>query len=166
MSLSRKEIGQRLSRFVGRCRETGVRLTPQRVEVYRELASTEEHPDVETIFRRIRRRMPTVSRDTVYRTLCTLEEMGLVSRVGILSGPARFDANTEAHHHFVCRKCGLVRDFCSDRLDRLSHPPGVRRWGSVESMHLQVRGVCADCAGRGARQDPVESKKGTREGRR
>jgi Fur family peroxide stress response transcriptional regulator len=142
----------RFARFATVCRDFGLRVTPQRVAVYREVARSKEHPDVETVFNRVRRQIPTLSLDTVYRTLSVLEEAGLVSRVETLSGPARFDANTTRHHHYVCTRCGLVRDFCSDELADFSPPREVVPWGTVDSVHVQLRGMCTRCRVAGTRR--------------
>jgi Fur family peroxide stress response transcriptional regulator len=84
----------------------------------------------------------------VYRTLSTLETHGVIRRTEVLGSPARYDANTAPHHHFVCTACGLVRDFYSDALDSLPIPKSVEALGKVESAHVQVRGVCSVCAAR------------------
>lgn len=141
----------RMAEFVAACRRAGLRLTRQRTEIYRELARTEEHPDAETIHRRVRRRIPGVSCDTVYRTLRTLEDTGVVARVGARLDRARFDANMGQHHHFVCTRCGLIRDFDSAAFDQLRAPADVGRFGSPESVHVEVRGLCAACGRRAAR---------------
>ena len=142
------DLKHRMADFEARCRRAGIRMTPQRVEIYRELARTEAHPDTETVFKRVRKRMPTVSLDTVYRTLCVLEERGIISRVDALCNRARYDANSDTHHHFVCKQCGLVRDFYSEAADRFDPPAELRRWGKVDSVHVQVRGTCARCRSR------------------
>jgi Fur family peroxide stress response transcriptional regulator len=118
------------------------------MEVFHELAASDEHPDAETVYERVRKRLPTVSRDTVYRTLSTLETQGLVSRTEVLGSPARYDANTAPHHHFVCTVCGGIRDFHSEALDGLLIPKSVEALGKVESAHVQVRGVCSACVAR------------------
>ena len=66
--------------FVEHCRDAGIKATHQRQEIYVELAHTEEHPDAETVFRRVRLRIPTISFDTVYRNLRTLEEHGVIQK--------------------------------------------------------------------------------------
>ena len=149
MTVPDAELRRRLERFAETCRRTGLKLTHQRSEVFRELAMTDEHPDAETVYDRVRRRLPTVSRDTVYRTLATLDAAGLVRRTAVLVGAGRYDANTDPHHHFVCTRCGRVQDFNSPALDGLPIPPSVKALGAIESAHVQVRGVCAACAGRG-----------------
>jgi Fur family transcriptional regulator, peroxide stress response regulator len=131
--------------FAMLCREAGLKATHQRTEIYRQLAATEAHPDAETLYRRVRRRIPAISFDTVYRTLKTLEEKGLIVRVGVPMARTRFDANRRKHHHFVCETCGLVRDFYSPQFDRLAVPAETRKLGAAESVHVEIRGVCQAC---------------------
>jgi len=138
-----------MRRFMETCRRAGLKATHQRREIFRQVARTTEHPDAETIYRRAKKRIPTISLDTVYRALHCLEEVGLLSRVEVLGERARFDADTRPHHHFICTTCGLVRDFYSPELDAYEVPKEVRSWGKVHSKHMEVRGVCSEClAGR------------------
>jgi Fur family peroxide stress response transcriptional regulator len=123
-------------------------MTHQRMEIFREVAKTDEHPDAETIYTRVRRRIPVISLDTVYRTLTTFEKLGVVSRVYALCDRARFDALTSPHHHFVCAQCGMLRDFWSPEADALGIPEEVQSWGVVKSIHVEVRAVCSKCANR------------------
>ena len=136
-------VEQRLKRHKFACRNIGMRMTHQRMEIFREVAQTAEHPDAETIFKRVRKRMPTVSHDTVYRTLASLEEMELVSRVDPVCGRARYDANCDTHHHFICTQCGTIADIYFNEEPAL--PKGIENPGNAESLHVQVRGVCHNC---------------------
>lgn len=135
----------RLAHLQAVVKQAGIKLTHQRLEIFRELAQTQDHPDAETIFRAVQRRVPTVSLDTVYRTLWVLHDLGLVATLGPQGGAVRFDANLEPHHHYVCARCGLVRDFDSAELSALRLPDTVRRLGSVVGAHVEVRGICAQC---------------------
>jgi len=144
--MTRKELDQRLDRFKEATRKAGIKLTHQRLEIFREVATSSGHPDAETVFSGVLRRLPTISLDTVYRTLWTLTDLGLVSTLGPRREKARFDANLNPHHHFLCVRCGLARDFESPELDALRVPPGVDDLGSVLATHVEVRGVCVDCA--------------------
>ena len=146
MALKANEIERRMQGFRDACAQAGIKITPQRVEIFREVARTEEHPDAETVLQRVRERLTNVSLDTVYRTLGLLEELGLLSKVDVLCDRARFDANREQHHHFVCIQCGAIRDFVRPEWDRCSVPEAVKAMGEVRSMHVQLRGVCAACA--------------------
>ena len=150
--LSRQQIDRLRQGF----RRAGVKLTPQRLQIFLEVAGSEEHPDAETVFRAVRRRMPTVSLDTVYRTLWLLIDMGLLSSLGPPTGRMRFDANLGPHHHFVCTRCGLTRDFTSNELDRLRIPQSVHRMGRVELARVEVRGVCTRCS---RRRNPRQRRK-------
>ncbi|MBN2582979.1 MAG: transcriptional repressor [Planctomycetes bacterium] len=141
-----------MTEFVATCRRRGLRVTQQRTAVFRELAASDEHPDAETIYRRVRKRVATISRDTVYRTLATLEAQGLVSRAESLGGSARYDANPARHHHFVCTSCGQVMDFYSQSLDRLKMPRAVKAFGRIESAQVQVRGLCTACMKRNGKR--------------
>ncbi len=146
MKVSNKDIQERMTRFEEVCRDSGAKLTHQRMEIFREVAQTGDHPDAETVFRRVRRRMPTISIDTVYRTLWWLRDLGLITILGSQRERARFDANLSRHHHFVCTRCGLTQDFYSDDLDRIELPDALRSIGHAEKTHVEVRGLCRNCA--------------------
>ena len=140
-----KTAQERLAEFLDVCRKVGLKATHQRTEIYRELAATQEHPDAETVYSRVRERVPTISLDTVYRTLRVLEEKGVISRVGFLGDRTRFDANTDQHHHFVCTQCGRIGDFASETLNNFVTPPEVTSLGTVDSVYVELRGRCRKC---------------------
>jgi Fur family peroxide stress response transcriptional regulator len=140
------ELERRAGLFRQMCRAKGLKATHQRAEVFRELAGSDEHPDAETVYQRVRRRVPAISRDTVYRTLATLVAEGLIRPAAIPGGPSRYDANLARHHHFVCTVCGKVQDFRCEAMDALPIPPSVRALGRIESAQVHVRGVCLSCA--------------------
>jgi len=148
VTVSKAEIDRRVQAFVRTCRERGMKVTHQRMEVFRELATSAEHPDAETLYQRVSERVPSISRDTVYRTLSTLETEGLVRKVEPLFDRARYDANLDHHHHFVCTECGMVRDFYSQALDDLPIPRSVEALGEVACAQVQVRGTCSACVNR------------------
>lgn len=136
---------QRVSELAEALRSSGLRLTHQRLEVAREVAVADMHPDVEAIYRGVRERVPTISLDTVYRTVGMLTELGLLRRVDATAGAARYDANLDQHHHFVCTHCGLIQDVTSSALDGIKAPESISAWGSVESVQIQLRGTCTEC---------------------
>ncbi|MGD8414577.1 MAG: transcriptional repressor [Candidatus Latescibacterota bacterium] len=144
---SKQEVEQRMARFEQICRDAGVRLTHQRLEIYREVAQTGDHPDAEMVYNRVRERMPTVSLDTVYRTLWLLNNHGLITTLGPSRERTQFDANLSHHHHFVCVRCRTTRDFYSEELDDLELPSSARAFGRIEATMVEVRGVCRECAG-------------------
>ncbi len=152
-------VENRVHAYKAAARAAGVKLTPQRLEIFSHIASSSEHPDAEAVFIAVRKRMPTVSRDTVYRTLWLLRDMGLISTLGPRRDSVRFDANLEPHHHFVCERCGLAQDFTSPAFDSLEVPKPARGFGKVTSTHIELRGICRICM----RKTAEESAKGRRE---
>jgi len=138
-------IEQKMEDFRAALRDGGLRLTVQRREVFRELAENVEHLDAETVYQRVKERIPMISRDTVYRTLSMLEDKGLLSRVNLLTERARFDPVTKDHPHFICTKCGKIEDLSPDMIDRLEVPEDAKRHGDVASVHVNFRGVCSEC---------------------
>ena len=136
---------QRFEHISSAVKAAGIKLTHQRLEIFRELAQSEDHPDAETLFRAVQRRTPTVSLDTIYRTLWMLRELGLVTTLGPSRDAVRFDVNLDHHHHYVCVKCGLVRDFNSRELNGLRVPDAVSAFGTIENAQVEIRGHCASC---------------------
>jgi Fe2+ or Zn2+ uptake regulation protein len=135
-------------------RASGLKLTPQRMAIVRELAADPTHPTAQELFDRLRPGLPTMSFATVYNTLDALAAAGLCASLSLSPGPSRFDPNMRPHHHAVCDRCGLVRDVpCSAADPGLPsepggdrHPPGFR----IRAVELTYRGLCAACAGRHA----------------
>jgi Fur family transcriptional regulator, peroxide stress response regulator len=155
MSVTTTEVARRLDGFKAACKRAGVKLTHQRLEIFREVAASIEHPDAEMVFRAVQARMPTVSLDTVYRTLWLLSDLGLVIPLGPRRESVRYDANLARHHHYVCVRCGLTRDFESPALDAVRIPAAVRDLGSVVAMQVEVRGFCATCTKAKAARAPA-----------
>lgn len=135
-----------MARFEQVCRKSGAKLTHQRMEIYREVAQNGDHPGAEKVFQGVRKRMPTISIDTVYRTLWWLKDLGLITILGSQRERARFDANLSRHHHFVCTQCGRIHDFFSDEFDRLELPDSLLSIGHAEKTQVEVKGRCLKCA--------------------
>jgi Fur family peroxide stress response transcriptional regulator len=140
-----KELRQRMDHFKAALRRNGVKLTHQRMIIFQEVTESEEHPNAESVYKAVRKKLPMVSLDTVYRALWMLQELGLIT---ILGGRdrVRFDGNMKPHHHFVCNACGLMSDFYSNEFDRLKIPKEVKNLGSGETVHIEIKGICTECS--------------------
>lgn len=139
---------EKVNSFINRCKRLGIKVTPQRIAIYKELADTDEHPSTETIYRKILKYYPNISLTTVYRTLETFEKLGLVSVVNVLYNAARYDANLEPHHHLVCVVCKKVKDFYDDSLANLNIPEKALLEYKLLGYTIQLNGICADCGNR------------------
>jgi len=132
-----------IEEFVARCRRAGMKVTPQRLEIFREILESRDHPTVDEIFARVRRRLPTLSRDTVYRTLWMLREMSLIGTVGYPYRSVHFDGNRRRHDHFLCTRCGGIVDL--EDAVKIDVPDAVGQLGRVESTYVEYRGLCRRC---------------------
>ena len=133
------------SLFVARCRSRGLRITMQRMAVYRALAEDKTHPSVHSICANLRRSAPSLSLATVYRILESLEKEGLIRRVSSPNGVLRYDANLDLHQHFICRICGRIVDFKEESFSKL-RLPGAQFFGfEAEEIDIQVVGTCREC---------------------
>lgn len=134
----------RLTEFMDRCREAGMNLTPQRLTIYRALLEAKDHPSPEALFEQVRPGMPTLSLATIYKTLDTLAEMGLVSELPATGDARRYDANMQPHHHLVCTGCGKVTDYHDRALARIAPPKGLPGF-RAHQVSVHIRGLCDDC---------------------
>ncbi len=125
--------------------QAGLRLTHQRLTIYQELMNSQDHPSAEDIFRRVRRKVPTISLDTVYRTLATLEEQGLVVRLQVFDERGRYDADLSPHPHLICTKCKKIADFHWSVFEQTDIPAQHEEWGRIIRRDLVMTGICRDC---------------------
>lgn len=138
-------LNDRLNVFTETCRRAGLRITPQRIEIFRELAAATDHPSAESLHQRLLKKMPTLSLDTVYRTLATFAGYNLVSKIETIDSQARFEVRDQSHHHLICKRCREIVDFHWPALDHLTLPGEVCSWGKIVSKNLVVYGVCSKC---------------------
>ena len=139
------DVQNKIGEFQKICRSNGLKLTHQRIQIFSELASSSEHPSAESIYKRLVSRYPSLSLDTVYRTLFTFEKLGIISKVQALDDRARFDGNPLPHHHMVCTKCKNIIDFYWPAFDDMQLPHETKKWGRVKSIQVELRGVCDSC---------------------
>jgi Fur family ferric uptake transcriptional regulator len=126
-------------------------LTPQRRVVAEVLAGEHIHLNAEQVHELAQRRLPEISRATVYNTLNELVAMGEISEVDVIDGPKRYDPNvTEAHDHLVCESCHEIRDVPRPR-DRTTVARGARAGYLITGVDITYRGLCPECARRHGR---------------
>lgn len=145
MSQTSYQNEAKLQAFRELSRRNGLKLTHQRLEIFIVLSSMLDHPSAEDVFEEVKKRIPTIAFDTVYRTLALFERHALISRVNYLDGRTRYDSVTDRHCHLICTRCRKIEDFHWPELDQLQIPKQTRRWGSIENKYLELRGICQDC---------------------
>jgi len=140
-----KFIEKKLEHFKGICKKHKIKLTPQRLLVYEELIKTDEHPSTDMLYQKIRTTFPTISFDTVNRTLLTFHKIGLATLVEGTGNPKRFDGNPQKHHHFQCVKCRKIFDVFHEPYDNLQVPPELQEQFHIFRTNVHLEGLCNTC---------------------
>lgn len=127
-------------------KEKGIKPTYQRLKVLEYMSENmNNHPTVEMIYEELLEDIPTLSLTTIYNTLTTFLEKGLVYGVTITGTETRYDFNTDSHHHFLCKKCGQIIDIdikCPYAEGKKKDVYGHR----IEEVHGYFKGICKDCS--------------------
>ena len=123
----------------------GLPVTHQRQVVYEAVIASHGHHSPEDIYAAVRRRIPSISRATVYNNLRLFIECGLLREVTPHSPTIRVDGNLTHHHHLVCSRCKSVQDIKGEFIDftRLSRqvPAGF----DLTQPLIEVFGLCRRC---------------------
>ena len=131
--------------FTSLCRKVGLKVTPQRIAIYRELIKTNEHPSAEMLYEKVRKVFPSISLDTVNRTLLTLNEIGAAFIVEGSGQVRRFDGALEKHQHFKCIKCKRIIDFHHQPFDNIKLPGDIDNRFIVLRKTMYLEGICNLC---------------------
>lgn len=123
-------------------KEKNIRLSHQRLKVLEYLTNNINHPTADQIYTGLHDEVPTLSKTTVYNTLNTLTEAGLVKVITIEDNEARYDINTHNHGHFKCEKCKRIYDF-NIEIDKLeTHElDGFQ----LNDKNVYFKGLCQQC---------------------
>ena len=143
--MSRAEVDEKIRWFTGLCKKTGLRVTPQRVEIYKELIKTDEHPSAEMLYEKVRKTFPSISFDTVNRTMLTLSRIGAAFIVEGSGDVRRFDGGMDKHQHFKCIKCKKIVDFYHKPFDIIRLPASIDNKFTVLRKSVYLEGICDLC---------------------
>ncbi|MBM3244718.1 MAG: transcriptional repressor [Candidatus Omnitrophica bacterium] len=131
--------------FRNKCREANLKITPQRTIIFDALVNDKGHPTADIVFRKVRKKIPNISFDTVSRTLLSFVDMGLLKVVEGYGRPKRFDTDLDSHHHFQCLKCNKIIDFCNTGFDSLEIPKEIKSRFTVTGKKVVLEGLCDSC---------------------
>lgn len=144
-TLNSEWIDKQVAEFEGNCKRMGLKITPQRVEIYKELIGTAEHPSAEMLWRKVKEVFPNVSLDTVNRTLLTLNEIGSAFIVEGSGDVKRFDGGPKNHQHLRCVKCRKIIDFHDESFDNIEVPKAIAGDFEVLRKTIYIEGICGEC---------------------
>jgi Fur family ferric uptake transcriptional regulator len=124
------------------CTERGMRMTDQRRVIARVLQQSEDHPDVEELYRRSSEVDPRISISTVYRTVKLFEDAGIIERHDFRDGRSRYETVPEEHHdHLIDLKNGVVIEFRSAEIEALQEKIAREHGFKLVDHRLELYGV-------------------------
>ncbi len=135
--------------FREKCKKHNLKITPQRIVIYKELLKSKNHPNTDVLYKSVKKIIPDISFDTVNRTLLTFSEIGIVNIVEGYGEPRRYDPNIENHHHFRCVKCNTIIDFDYKSYDNIEVPEKINKKFVVRNKKVLLEGYCNKCRKKG-----------------
>ena len=135
-----------IEEIVDKFQEQGYKITPQRRGIFEILIGNESHPRAEDIYDALKAKMPDVSLATVYNTLNTLKEMGMVNVLSITEDNSiRYDPATEVHDHLFCLGCNRIFDVYRDAAVMDFSKRNIPGFQLVDRTQVTYYGYCPDC---------------------
>jgi Fur family ferric uptake transcriptional regulator len=140
-------IDEIVNEFRQNLRMKGLRVTPERLRICREVYATTIHFDAEELIHRILASGSPVSRASVYRTLDLLEECGMVKKIRQTDRRHHYERTLglEHHDHLFCDTCGKVIEFREDEIERLQDEVCLKFGFQPRGHSLQIYGLCREC---------------------
>ncbi|HLP67168.1 MULTISPECIES: Fur family transcriptional regulator [Ciceribacter] len=124
------------------CVERGMRMTEQRRVIARILEESDDHPDVEELYRRSSAVDSRISISTVYRTVKLFEDAGIIARHDFRDGRSRYETVPEEHHdHLIDLKTGRVIEFHSPEIEALQERIAREYGFRLVDHRLELYGV-------------------------
>ena len=142
-------MDESIDSFREKCKENNLKITPQRIVIYREMLKSKDHPNAEVLHERIKKIIPDISLDTVNRTLLTFSKIGIVKKLEGYGKPRRYDPNVENHHHFRCVTCNSLIDFDYRPYNDIVIPGDIKKRFSVLNKKALLEGYCDKCHKKG-----------------
>ncbi|MCK8780327.1 transcriptional repressor [Rhizobium sp. NTR19] len=134
------------------CAEKGMRMTDQRRVIARILQDSDDHPDVEELYRRSSKVDPRISISTVYRTVKLFEDEGIIEKHDFRDGRSRYETVPEEHHdHMIDVSSGNVVEFRSAEIEALQERIAREHGFRLVGHRLELYGIPLD-------KDDVEGK--------
>ncbi|NPA39905.1 MAG: transcriptional repressor [Thermodesulfobacteria bacterium] len=138
------EVVENFREFI---KSKGLKYTPEREEILREILECKEHFDVDELYIKLKKRGSKVSKASIYRTIPLLIEAGYVQEVYKQNNRAYYEVvlNKMPHIHFICLNCKNVEEIEDERLVTLIKEYADQKGFTLLSYHLEVFGVCNNC---------------------
>lgn len=117
------------------------RLTSQKKIIFDYLKNVKTHPSAEKIYLEAKKKLPQISKGTVYRILKQAAKKGKIQELSC-KGQSQFDGDISPHIHFICEKCGSVYDI----FEKVKIPSKkVASFGKINNYQIYFYGICKKC---------------------
>jgi Fe2+ or Zn2+ uptake regulation protein len=125
------------------------RVTNQKLIILDFLRKTKIHPTAEQVFLEVQKKLPQISKATVYRILDNFVNEGVIRSIADKNktgSPIRFDGNEKSHQHFICTNCGEITDLYNDKIEKyLNSKQDFIKEGVVGGFEVNFYGRCKKC---------------------
>ncbi|HEY0307111.1 MAG TPA: transcriptional repressor [Acidobacteriaceae bacterium] len=131
------------------CNAHGIAVTHQRQVLYEVMQKLHGHPSPEEVYDAVKKRIPAISLNTVYKNIHLFIESGVFKEMSMHHGTLRVEMNSHDHHHLVCSRCKAISDIPDQDLSRMLglRAPHKRLAGGfqIQRLAIDVIGLCAKC---------------------
>ena len=125
-----------------KCIDKGVKLTDQRRIIAKVMSESDDHPDVDELYKRVSQIESKISIATVYRTVKLFEETGILAKHEFKGGKARYEELNESHHdHLIDIKTGEIIEFVDDEIEKLQKKVAEKYGYELVDHKLELYGV-------------------------
>ncbi len=132
--------------IAARLRQHGYKLTPQRREVIRVVASSQDHLTPAAIYEKVYQNRPNIGLVTIYRTIDILAELGLICELHAGGSCHSYTLSASGHHHhLICSNCGTVVDVAGHYLGELEQRLSQETGFEIKDYLLEFIGLCQAC---------------------
>jgi len=120
-----------------------VRHTIQKSTVLDYLKKVKVHPSAETVYKEVKKKMPSISKGTVYRILNNFKEDGQIQEIS--TAISRYDGDNSMHAHFICSDCGNIFDIFENCTGCAVLNKAEAKVGKVKYYQMHFYGICKKC---------------------
>jgi Fur family ferric uptake transcriptional regulator len=123
----------------------GMNVTRERLDILDEVLRQKTHFSIEDIIRKKSEGKQPVSRATIYRTMNTFEQAGLIKSIRTIRDEKIYEVVKEHHDHMICESCGKIIEFHDPELEALQDHICLTHQFTPTQHTMKIFGVCADC---------------------
>lgn len=129
-----------MKEILEKCQKAGLRMTSQRMVIAQLIEQSDDHPDADMLYRRAIEIDSSISLATIYRTVAILEQAGVIEKLDIGDGRARYEAAGEHHEHLVDVDTGEIYEFHDAELEQLKERIAEKMGFELVGHRLELYG--------------------------